>query len=594
MRTDIYQPSVLSEKWRTSETAELALPPKPANEDDHVSFNMLKEASLASSDGYIPQAIDKGLVVAEHDLSPTNIDPWSDTRDSRLKELATALAKVIQGQTAGIARNTPLTAYVLLTRFGQSCEDIHRILRIQEPADVILELAEATKLPLNETTLTLLKAEKESMQGSNPKTRATKWIKKIIAGAPALLRVYRRSSQVRTEFEVYAMWHRLEMSVPEIVHFSGKSRRDVFGLIRKTLKLGNPPFFPFQRTRYLSLLREYAPNDYAKELEHTRDEVSHSSAPWGATIDVLSMGGLDSFDEGDLVRYTTGEMDITPPHAFGGTKQPSDVNKVKAPAKAVKAAKVARAGKASKTVKSPQAAKAVKAPKTVKASKAVKSPKAVQAAKAVKVPKTVKASNIVKVPKTVKSVKTEKTTPPVRTRDLSSGEASRCNTSIRRVSSLKNGSDVQHSPPKTSQAPPTELHDTKRQASRPAGNIIDGGEELLANERNIQSVLLSMVESPEPPAKEANVAILTEKKVEATSTKGKPNEEMQTPTITIRKYKVESRDGDLPIRRLDSSQQIAKSRTSEVKSLDPDLRFSMKRRQNRRQDNGAPASANEG
>jgi hypothetical protein len=368
MQIGNHEPSAVLERSRTRKTAELSLQPKPVL-DEWASFAKMERAAAASSSGCVQSIPDQEAVLAEHDLGPTNIDPWrhDSWRDKYLKELAASLAKIIRGQITGITRDTDLTAYVLLTRFGQSCEDIHRILGIKEPANTILELVEATNLPLNDTVTTLLKSERESLEGSTPITRATKWIKKIIAGAPALLRMYRRSPQTRKGFEVYAMWHRLEMSVTEIAELSKKPKPEIFGLIRQTLKLGNPPFFPFQRARYLSLLREYAPKDYATEFERTTDEVSPPSAPWGATMDVLSTSGLDSFDEGEVVRYMKGLKDATSPHTFGGIKQLSYVDKAKA-FKGVKAPEAVKAAKTRKASKLAKAARAVKAAKMVKTS----------------------------------------------------------------------------------------------------------------------------------------------------------------------------------------------------------------------------------
>jgi hypothetical protein len=394
MQAASHQPSTLLARPRTSKTAELSLQPKLAHEDEWASFDKMEKAAPASSRGCVQSIRDQGVVLAEHDLGPTNIDPWwhDSWRDKYLRELAATIAKIIRGQTTGITRDTELTAYVLLTRFGQSCEDIHRILGIQEPANTILELVEATNLPLNVTVTTLLKSERESLKGSTPITRATKWIKKIIAGAPALLRMYRRSPQTRTEFEAYAMWHRLEMSVTEIAELSRKPKTEIFGLIRQTLKLGNPPFFPFQRARYLSLLREYAPKDYATEFERTTDEVSPPSAPWGATMDVLSTSGLDSFDEGDVVRYKKGLKVATSPHTFGGIKQLNFVDKAKAS-------------------------------------------KGVKASEAIKAAKTIKASKLAKAAKAVKAAKMAKTSPDRRSEAFSLARASRSTKKIRRISS---------------------------------------------------------------------------------------------------------------------------------------------------------------
>jgi len=119
---------------------------KPADEYVRASLDKIKEATQASSSGQNQRAQDEESTIAENDLGPTTIDPWSPEviRDSQLEQLATALAKVIKGQTMGIMKDGPLVAYVLFTRFRQSCEDIYRILRIQEPADAILELIEAT------------------------------------------------------------------------------------------------------------------------------------------------------------------------------------------------------------------------------------------------------------------------------------------------------------------------------------------------------------------------------------------------------------------------------------------------------------------
>jgi hypothetical protein len=400
MQPASHQPSALVVRSKTSKTAEFNLSLKPGNENEITTFVKMKEAASGSSDGRVRRAEDLGLAIAEHDLGPTNIDPWFDegARDSRLEKLGTLLAKTIQDQ---IEVDTPiihLTAYVLLTRFGQSCEDIYRILHIQEPADTILELVKATDLPLNETMFTLLEAEKESMQGSSPNTRAIKWIKKIIADAPVLLRMYRRS---RTEFEAYAMWHRLEMSVAKIAQISRKPKEKIFRLIMKTLKLGDPPVFPFQRARYLSLLREYTPKDYAKEIERTTDEAPLHAAPWGATRDVLLITGLESFDEGDLVRYTTGLDDAVSPPTLGDIKQLKPVNQ----AKATKAAKAAKAAKMSK------------------------------------------------VTKTAKATKTVKTTPAFRSKVLSLGEVSRSKKKIGQASTLESVSAVQPRPAKSSQAP---------------------------------------------------------------------------------------------------------------------------------------------
>ena len=349
--------------------------------------------------------------IAEHDLGPTNIDPWDDFRDIRLRELAIALATAIRSKTVGITRDTHLAAYVLLTRFGQSCEDIHRILRIPGPASAILQLIETTGLPLNETVLAFLKAERESWEGSNPDIRVTKWIKQMIAGAPVLLRMHRRSDQVRMEFKAYTMWHRLEMEVDEIAEYFRKSRREIFELIRKTLKYGNPPFFPFQRARYLSLLDVYAPNEYKKELERTSDEVSSPSATSGATMDVLSMSGLDSFDEGDFVRYTTGWKDAVSPSTFGRTKHLD----------------LAYNAKASKKVK---VSKTLSVAKTANASQAVNIRKNLGVAKT---SKTIKGPSVVKVAKLMK-----KATPTVRSKALSPGEVPRYGENKKRPPSSEN------------------------------------------------------------------------------------------------------------------------------------------------------------
>lgn len=400
------QPRVIQARSKPSSQAESSLSIQPASDTNFTPFVDIEHTVPGSSNGRVQRVRDLGSVVAMHDLGPTNIDPWlgEDFRDSRLEKLATAIAKVIQGQIEGVSPVSHTTAYVLLTRFGQSCEDIYRILHIQEPAEAILNLVEATHLPLSETMSKLLEAEKESLQASSPNRRATKWVKKIIADAPVLLRMYRRSPQTRMEFEVYAMWHRLEMSVAEIAQVSQQPRGKISQFIRKTLKLGNPSVFPFQRARYLSFLREYAPEDYAKELERTPDEVSLPSAPWGATRDVILTTGLESFDEGDVVRYTVGQDDAMSSPAFGGTKQSRPLE-------------IAKSGRA------------VKAAKTAKISKTSKVPKTVKAAMA-------------------------KTTPASQSKVLSLGEASRFRKKMGQVFLLESGSTVQHHPAKPSQNPP--------------------------------------------------------------------------------------------------------------------------------------------
>jgi hypothetical protein len=324
---------------------------KPADEHVRASLDKIKDAAQASSNGQNQRVQDGESTIAENDLGPTTIDPWFPEiiRDSQLEQLATTLAKVIKGQTMGMIKDAPLVAYVLFTRFRQSCEDIYRILRIQEPADAILGLIEATDLPINETMLSVLKFEKDTMEGFNLEMRATKWIKKMIAGAPVLLRMHRRSSQVRMEFNVYAMWHRLEMSVEEIAQQVRKPKKEIFGFIWKTLKLGNPPFFPSQRARYLSLLGEYAPTEYAKELERTTTEASPPSAPWGAIVDVPTISGLDSLDDGDFVRYIAGTKDFSSPGVFGGVKRLKPAEKVKVP-KAVKTVKASKTLDIRKTI----------------------------------------------------------------------------------------------------------------------------------------------------------------------------------------------------------------------------------------------------
>lgn len=357
IKTVSQQPQAAQARSRQSKTAESNLSIKPANHTNFTSFADIEHAAPVSSGSHQQRVRNLGSVVAEHDLGPTNIDPWlgEDLRDSRLEKIATAIAKAIQGEITGISLVSHVTAYVLLTRFGQSCEDIYRILHIQEPAEAILNLVEAADLPLNKTMSNLLEAEKENLQASSPNRRATKWVKKIIADAPVLLRMYRRSPQTRMEFETYAMWHRLEMSVADIAQISQQSRGKISKFITKTLKLGNPPVFPFQRARYLSFLREYAPKEYAKELERTKEEVSLPSAPWGATRDVILMTGLESFDEGDVVRYTFGQDDAISPPAFGCNKQskPPEITK---PGRAVKAGKTSKIFKTSKEPKTAKAA----------------------------------------------------------------------------------------------------------------------------------------------------------------------------------------------------------------------------------------------
>lgn len=317
------QPSALAAGEKPDTTAALSLSPESAEITRVVSPGKPQETASGFLDDRIQPVPDLGLVVAGHDLGPTNIDPWLEegARDARLEKLATALAKVVSSQVEGASPIIHVTAYLLLTRFGQSCEDIYRILHIQEPPDVVLNLATATGLPLSNATVALLEGEKESMQASNSRGRATKWVKKIIADAPVLLRMYRRSQQTRMEFEAYAMWHRLEMSVAEIAQVTKAPRRKICKLILKTLKLGNPPVFPFQQARYLGLLREYAPNSYAKELQRTTNKIPAPSDPWGTTRDVLLMTGLESFDEGDLVRYVTRVDGATSLPTLKGTKQ---------------------------------------------------------------------------------------------------------------------------------------------------------------------------------------------------------------------------------------------------------------------------------
>jgi hypothetical protein len=400
---------------------------KPAEEHVRASLDKIKEAAQTSSSGQNQRAQDEESTIAENDLGPTTIDPWSPEviRDSQLEQLATALAKVIKNQTVGIIKDGPLVAYVLFTRFRQSCEDIYRIVHIQEPADAILELIEATNLPINETMLTVLKSEKETMEGSNPERRATKWIKKMIAGAPVLLRMHRRSSQVRMEFNVYAMWHRLEMSVEEVAEEVRKPKKEIFGLIWKTLKLGNPPFFPSQRARYLNLLGEYAPTEYAKELERTTTEASSPSAPWGAIVDAPTMSGLDSLDDGDFVRYIAGTKGFSSPDVFGGVKRLQPAEKVKVP----------------------KAVKAVKASKTFDIRKTVSATKIAKPSKKLKVAKTA----------------TAKASPTTRGKVLPPTEKSRSKTNKEQASPFENSSNPQHVSVKTSNAP------TPRLKERPSG-----------------------------------------------------------------------------------------------------------------------------
>lgn len=436
---------------------------KPADEHVRASLDKIKEAAQISPNGQNQRVQDQESIIAENDLGPTTIDPWSPeiVRDSQLEQLATALAKVIKGQTVGIINDGPLVAYVLFTRFRQSCEDIYRILRIQEPADAILGLIEATDLPINETMLTVLKFEKDTMEGSNPEMRATKWIKKMIAGAPVLLRMHRRSPQVRLEFNVYAMWHRLEMSVEEIAEEVRKPKKEIFGLIRKTLKLGNPPFFPSQRARYLSLLGEYAPTEYAKELERATTEASPPSAPWGATVDVPTMSGLDSLDDGDFVRYVAGTKDFSSPDVFGGVKRLKLAEKVKVP-------------------------------KAFKAVKAVKAPKTLDIRKTISATKVAKSSKKLKVIKTVTVAVKMKASPTVRSKVLSPSEKSRSKKSKEQASSSENTSTPQHVSAKTSNAPARGLKERPLRSAVPEKEIslkkeVTSKKNIGVNKENIDS-----------------------------------------------------------------------------------------------------------
>jgi hypothetical protein len=446
------QPSTLFAKSIKTTTAELGLLTKPADEHVRASLNKIKEAAQASSNG---QNQDEESTIAENDLSPTTIDPWSSEiiRDSQLEQLATTLAKVIKGQTVGIIKDGPLVAYVLFTRFRQSCEDIYRILRIQEPADAILELIEATDLPINEAMLTVLKSEKDTMEGSNPEMRATKWIKKMIANAPVLLRMHRRSSQVRIEFNVYAMWHRLEMSVEEIAEEIRKPKKEIFGLIWKTLKLGNPPFFPSQTARYLSLLGEYAPMEYAKELERTTSEAS-PSAPWGAIVDAPTMSGLDSLDDGDFVRYIAGTKDFSSSDVFGGVK--------------------------------------VKVPKAFKAVEIVKASRTLDIRKTASATKMAKPSKKLKVTKTITVALKMKAGPTIRSKVLSPSGKSRSKKNKDQASPSEKSSTPQHVSAKTSNAPAQGLMERPPRLTVPEKEIslekeVTSGKNVGLNKENIDS-----------------------------------------------------------------------------------------------------------
>ena len=240
--------------------------------------------------------------IAEHDLGPTNIDPWSSFRDDRLRDLATALAKVIRDNDSGMTEESHLAAYVLFTRFGQTTEDIVRILDIPKPTECILDLLKRTGLPFGEAMMTRLKKEmmtplkKETETGVWLEEQVTKWIQEMIKNSQARRRMARRRNQLHKELRAYAMWHHLQMKVEEIAQKRRLTKKEVSVLIRKSLTYGKP----YQRPRYLELLSEYAPGEYKKELERTRDEISGHSAPRWAATDVLSMSGLDPLDEGEF------------------------------------------------------------------------------------------------------------------------------------------------------------------------------------------------------------------------------------------------------------------------------------------------------
>ena len=282
--------------------------------------------------------------IAEHDLGPTNIDPWSRLRDDRLRDLATALAKVIRGNDPGTTEESHLAAYVLFTRFGQTNEDIARILDVPAPTERILDLSKTTDLPFSEEIMARLRKDmmtplkKETETGVGPEERATQWIQEMIKDSPARHRMFRRRNQLRKELTAYAMWHHLQMKVEEIAQKCRLTKKEVFVLIMKTLTYGKP----YQRPRYLELLSEYAPGEYRKELERTRDEISSHSAPRWAATDVLSMSGLDPFDEGESEKEADASETVQLPRKSRARTTRERLDKVKVAFKTTKATLMSR------------------------------------------------------------------------------------------------------------------------------------------------------------------------------------------------------------------------------------------------------------
>jgi hypothetical protein len=229
----------------------------------------------------------------------------------------------------------------------------------------------------------------------------------------------------------------LEMSVEEVAEEVRKPRKEIFGLIWKTLKLGNPPFFPSQRARYLNLLGEYAPTEYAKELERTTTEASPPSAPWGAIVDAPTMSGLDSLDDGDFVRYIAGTKGFSSPDVFGGVKRLQPAEKVKVP----------------------KAVKAVKASKTFDIRKTVSATKMAKPSKKLKVAKTATA--------TLKM----KASPTTRGKVLSPTEKSRSKTNKEQAPPFENSSTPQHVSVKTSNAPTPRLKERPSRLAVPKKEI---------------------------------------------------------------------------------------------------------------------------
>ena len=221
-------------------------------------------------------ASDLGLVTVSK-LAPQH-EAW---RDVTLSDLSSDLAEALrENQPRDQLPLQDFKIYVLLTRFGQSFDDIRRIFRVAvSPTELFLNFRRHN-LPVEQTLVEKLVGPLATL---DPIHQADRWLDGLLRDRPIA-----RVKRARLALRAYALWHKQgSLTIAEIANFFDRPGQSqyVFELIKRALL--NMTWLPKSQAKTRQLFERFEPERAEVLLAKMQFAPSPTLGAWGQGSDVV-------------------------------------------------------------------------------------------------------------------------------------------------------------------------------------------------------------------------------------------------------------------------------------------------------------------